>query len=215
MKSLMLGAAASGLSPQGAEPFGQYGLLRAFDRNSFERDESVIYGLDSELRLIYCNPAWERFANANGAPSLEPGRVTGMALMGVVPAPLRLFYRRGYAGVLASGLPWRFTYECSSAEVERYFQMAVHASPSRDALVVVNSLVNEAPHKREGHSAGRLYRNMSGIIIMCAHCRRVKTTGNPGRWDWVPEYVERMPEEISHSLCPVCKELHFGAQLRG
>lgn len=200
---------------QADDPFGPYGLLHAFDLQCFERDESVIFGLDSELRLIYCNPAWGRFAKENGAPALEPGRVLGMALMGVVPAALREFYRRAYSGVLISGLTWQFTYECSSADVERRFHMAVHPSPGRDALVVVNSLVHEAPHKRAAHEAGYAYRNLNGIIIMCAHCRRTKSAVNPERWDWVPQYVERMPKEVSHSLCPICKELHFGALLRG
>ena len=35
-----------------------------------ETDPAVIFCLDAELRLTYCNAAWDQFAQENGAPEL-------------------------------------------------------------------------------------------------------------------------------------------------
>jgi hypothetical protein len=43
-----------------------------FDYPAFvvEADTSVIYCLDLNLAITYCNPAWDRFAMENGAKEL-------------------------------------------------------------------------------------------------------------------------------------------------
>jgi hypothetical protein len=190
-------------------------LLESFDFQSIENDGAVIYALDCDLHLVYCNAAWDAFAVSNGAPGLIRERQIGMPIMAVIPAPLREFYRRAFGNVLYTRAPWRFTYECSSPRAERHFHMIVNSTWRGDGLIVVNSLISETPHNRPEATGGAQYRNLSGIIIMCAHCRRVRTCREPARWDWVPDYVERMPRDITNSLCPTCKELHYGRDLRG
>jgi hypothetical protein len=34
---------------------------------TLENHSSVVFALDPELRIQYCNPAWDEFAAANGA----------------------------------------------------------------------------------------------------------------------------------------------------
>jgi hypothetical protein len=60
-------------------------------RASLEADPAVCFVLDDKLRLLYCNPAWDRFATEDGAthphsgivaatpcPGLHLGRIAGL-----------------------------------------------------------------------------------------------------------------------------------------
>lgn len=196
-------------------PFGRGGPLNGLDYDRFEHDDAVPYALDSNLRFVSCNLSWDRLAGANGAHQLKRNCQIGVPVMGVTPAPLREFYRLGFSNVFETGSAWSSTDECSSSEIERRFHVIVTRTPNRDGLIVVNSPVSQAPHRRPPLAASGQYRNLTGIIIMCAHYSRARTAGGEGRWNWVPAFVDHMPDEVSHSLSPICRELHYGAELRG
>jgi hypothetical protein len=54
---------------------------------ALHRTSSVAYMLSSEFRIMYFNPAWKRFAEANGAPNSGgtlTGSSAGMSLSGSV-----------------------------------------------------------------------------------------------------------------------------------
>jgi hypothetical protein len=55
-----------------------------------------------------------------------------------------------------------------------------------------------------------LYRDERGLIVTCSSCRRVRRA-RPGvaQWDWVPAYVERMPDGVSHGLCELCSRFYY------
>jgi hypothetical protein len=52
--------------------------------------EDVTFALDSELRLLYRNPARDRFALENDAPELAKPAVIGTILLRVIPGSLRV-----------------------------------------------------------------------------------------------------------------------------
>jgi hypothetical protein len=182
-------------------------------QRNLERDAAVIYVLDPDLRIVYCNEAWDRFAAENGGHGLERHLQLGQCVMDAVPDPLRQFYDDIFRKVLASRQAWEHSYECSSATVFRNFRMAVHPAPRAEGLVVVNSLTVERPHDSQDRKIyapdPTVYLRADGIVAMCCHCRRTSRVRRPAVWDWVPAYVEKPPEKVSHSICDVCLSLHY------
>jgi len=61
---------------------------------TLEESENVCYLLDDQLRFIYCNSAWDRFADSNDAPELSGESVIGETLMTCVPHVLAGAYDR-------------------------------------------------------------------------------------------------------------------------
>jgi len=176
-----------------------------------EADPAVIFTLDPALRFTYCNAAWDRFAESNGGARVMRAIVIGRPLAEFVSGELAGFYSQAYGRVLQSGVPWRFEYECSSAEVLRKFAMHVYAVERGAGLMVVNSLLVERPHGDPARSAlEELYRGPDGFIVMCSNCRRTRVNIED-HWDWVPDFVKEPPEHVSHGLCGPCKEYYFAA----
>ena len=161
-------------------------------KKKLEKDASVIYALDKDLRITYCNEAWD---------------------MEVVPRPLQPFFEKGYRRALQKRENWEHTYECSSSTIYRTYRMAAYPDPESSGLVVVNSLITERPLTSEHGSAkaasDSVYVDSYGLITVCCHCRRTHRAGSIGAWDWVPAYVENPPPMVSHGICEVCMNLYY------
>lgn len=56
---------------------------------------------------------------------------------------------------------------------------------------------------------------LESILPMCSGCK--KTQDDKGQWHSVESYIETRDEglQVSHGLCPDCKEHYFGDYLRG
>ncbi|MDB4932944.1 MAG: hypothetical protein JWM10_5428 [Myxococcaceae bacterium] len=172
---------------------------------TLEDSDNVAYVVTPEGVIGRTNPAWRRFASANGGGAMAGGAV----LAAVLPAVLRAYYVDGFARALATGEPWEHDYECSSAETFRRFRMVAYPFDGR-GLVVVNSLRLERPHEREAHPGDDDAYTVDGVITMCSHCRRLRRATAPVRWDWVPAYVRSPPDNLSHGLCASCYEYYWG-----
>jgi hypothetical protein len=76
-----------------------------------------------------------------------------------------------------------------------------------------NHRTNEVPHEpasHRPHSAEiRCCMSDEGVVRQCAHCRRVQHRTFHERWDWVPDWVEHLPNVISHRLCPICHDYYY------
>jgi hypothetical protein len=177
-----------------------------------EKAVEVIFILDRDLRIVYCNEAWDRFSAENGGIGLARQYQRGRSIMEVVPAPLRRLYETGYREAL-SGRKWDICYECSSKELFRNFQMVVHPDPKGNGLIVVNSIRVELSHdvldRRVCFPSEMHYVDDSGVITMCCHCRRTCRPGGIKVWDWVPAYVAEPPKMTSHGMCDVCMRLLY------
>ncbi len=183
-------------------------LLRNHNLPALTAHAGTVYGIWADFRLAYVNPGWFRFAADNdGEPGVSSHWTLGRSILEAMPARLRQFYRGQYASVLRSGTVWTHRYECSSDRIYRVFRQVV-CPLSKEGLLIANSLVVEQPHDAAARPAAdaddETYRNRVGVISQCGLCRRVRNQREPERWDWVPAWVKRMPEQVSSAVCPVC-----------
>jgi hypothetical protein len=175
-----------------------------------EDDESVVYLLDNHLRILYCNKAWDEFAERNGGVHLRRKEQVGRHVLDSTPEPLKAFYRSAFERALAEHHPWEHLYECSSPGLYREFHMQVLPLQAPLSLVVVNSLVVEKAHERIIQAPlTALYRTTGGVITMCMHCRRTRRNKGANIWDWVPDFLASPPDDVSHGLCPTCFRYYY------
>jgi len=182
-------------------------------REAYDADPAVIYALDDGLRIVRCNPAWDRFARENGASDLYGSRVSGLAIMDVVPKALRDYYVEAYEAVRKFHREWWHIFDCSSPGLFRSFQMRI--LPGDPGIVVINTLLHEEPSGPD-QTVRRLeqYTDAEGIITMCAHCRRVEHLTQPGRWDWAPSLLRANQALVKPSLCGFCTAYHYPGRKR-
>jgi hypothetical protein len=179
----------------------------------FEDNAAVIYVLDSAWCLSYCNAAWDRFALENGGADLLRKKQIGRSIMEVTPAPLRRFYSTLYRRALRGGQGVDHLYECSSAERSRFFRLHVNRKQTDRGsfLIAINSLVlEEAQQRRAFRDDTQALREENGLITMCCHCRRTRIPDAEDNWVWIPDLVRRMPMHVSHGICRVCFDIHYG-----
>jgi PAS fold len=177
---------------------------------ALQRSTAVSYILDSEFRIMYCNPAWNRFARSNGAPQLTSEAVVGSDLFDVIPEDLRGVYSDSFQKVLSTGEVWESSYQCSSPTVFRIFRMRIHLLKPQEWFVVTNSLVVEQSHARTATADPNTYVDANGLVTACAHCRCSRRVDNPDQWDFVPEYLRlESAVKVSHGLCPICRAYFY------
>jgi hypothetical protein len=187
------------------------GLFATIPPHTLENSDSVIYATGPDYRLIYVNPAWDRFALENGAPELVRDRLTRVSILDCVHVPLRDFYAATFAEALDRDAPVEHTFQCPSAKLARTFRMRILPLKSR-GLLIMNSLSTEGPHP-PAVERNVSYVDSDGFITMCSHCRRTQQAGSH-QWDWVPQFVALQPQHVSHGLCQVCLEYHYLSRKR-
>jgi hypothetical protein len=172
-------------------------------------EAAVCYLLDAKLRLKYCNEAWERFAAQNGAPGLFSRRLLGTCILDCISGKIADYYRSLYLRALSSGTIQQQRFHCSSPSLERLMVMRVCPLRATRSLLTVCSTRVERPHLQPPSEAlESLYRNVQGLIVMCSNCRRTRRAGALTVWDWVPDFVERLPTRVSHGLCGLCLQYY-------
>ena len=184
-------------------------LLRNYDLDALDAQSCVTYGLRPDFRLSYLNSSWFRFAAQNGGePEISDHWGLGTSIFRNMPTLIRDFYNLHYNKCLHTDGVWSHLYECSSDSVFRTFYQTAYSLDRGNGLLVTNSIVIERPHdplQRPVCAADdAAYRDKHGFLHQCSHCRRVQNLSEPMRWDWVPEWVRRIPENTSHTFCPSC-----------
>jgi hypothetical protein len=170
---------------------------------SIERDAAIVFALNRELRIVYCNEAWDWFAQSNGGTALMRPIPHGMCVLEVIPEPLKSRYRVAYLNVFATRRQWVHEYECSSSTVYRPFKMTALQRPEDDLILVANFLLEQRPHDAERRVMApdpAAYEGSDHSVAMCSVCRKSRPRGGR-RWHWVPAYVERPPARIVYGLC--------------
>lgn len=180
-------------------------------RSTAEHSKEVIFIVDSELRISYCNPAWDEFALANGGEDVVAARVLATDLMGVIPEPLRDFYSEVFQRCRQRYLAFDFDYECSSAQLYRLLHMNILPLKRSGGLAFVNSIRVEHIHgaERPASAAADIYLSAHGMITMCCHCRRTQRQDASDVWDWVPVFVQTRQWDVTHGICPVCRSYFY------
>ena len=172
-----------------------------------EHDPSIVFALDRELQIIYCNEAWDRAAVTNGDATLKRPAPYGVCILDIIAHPLRDPYRAAYLSVFATKREWEYHYECSSAAVFRRFQMKALQRPADDFILVINFLVEDRPHGKERPARlpdPAVYGGPEHTLTMCCLCRRTRRR-NGRVWDWVPAYVDSPPSSIAYVVCKRCQ----------
>lgn len=168
-------------------------------------NSDVICLLDADLRIVYCNPAWDHFAQENDGRTCRAADVIGRHLLHAIPETLARFFRTVFETVRSSEQPFDFDYECSSALQFRMFRMRILPVAGAGEFMVVHTLRIERPHDRAAVSPDdERFRDASGLVVMCCHCRRTRRAAESKVWDWVPDYVARPPERVSAGICSAC-----------
>jgi hypothetical protein len=189
-------------------------LLNGFNFETLENDSNSIFGLSTDLTFNYLNPAWFSFSEKNeGEPAISERFGLGTHIGDALSGSARDYYLDIFQRVLQKGEVWHHDYECSSPKKFRLYHQSVYPLYNRSGLVIVNSLVTEQPFdeslRRSYPPIMNLYTQETGFIIQCSNCRRVQRAPKQDVWDWVPVWIENMPENTSHSICPICFEYYY------
>jgi hypothetical protein len=171
----------------------------------------VMFLLDDELRLVDCNPAWERFAAENGGHGLSCAEVCGRLILDFVPDVLRTFYLHKYWLAKRTADGAHLDYDCSSPDRIRLLRMTM--LPLDDLLLVTNHLrLEEKCEARPPLTAEQAshYISSTGFVVMCANCRKTRQRESETQWDWIPEMLSHDSRKVSHGLCARCKTHLYG-----
>jgi PAS domain-containing protein len=186
-------------------PFPSF-LEPAFSTDALEQPDTTIAVIDRDARILWVNPAWDRFARDNGAS--ENLDALESYLDGISP-PLRDFYRDVFDRALLTGNIFEHDYECSSPDKLRRFRLRVLPVEAR-GLVLEHSLLVEGPHTATAEPAIEArFLNPDGTILQCSNCRRVRAP-DTSAWAWVPTWVAHAPPMTSHGICPSCVGFYWG-----
>ncbi len=179
---------------------------------ALETSPHACFALTESLTFSYCNPAWDRFASENqGPPGMLAESVLHKSFLDFVPEQLKTYYADLFQRARATGRMQSHDYECSSAHKFCIYRMQVYPLQRGFGFLVVNSLRVEREHTRAAHKPDdATYRDKTGLICMCANCRRSRRIDDPGTWDWVPAYVRTVREDVTHGVCPFCREYYYG-----
>jgi hypothetical protein len=189
--------------------------LRGFDLDDLELDPHSIFALSSDLKFVYFNPGWFRFAGENDGEALASDRFgLGTSFSAALPAPVREFYLKAYHSVLTTGEVWNHVYECSSPDRFRLYHQAVFPFHDRQGLLVINSLHYEHHpisdlRRPRGPDRSAYMSPQTGLVTQCCNCRRVQRHEVPDQWDWVPAWVDYMPGFITSGLCSICHQYYW------
>ncbi len=178
-------------------------------RAAIDSTENIVFLLNARREIVYCNPAWDRFALENGGDTAMRAKVCGSSIFDVIPEPLRQFYEDVYELSSRESRIITFNYHCSSPVSFRLFQMQV-VPQSSSGFAIVNSMIIEHEHEQPCvFPTANAYEDAAGLITLCSHCRRTKRVGAENTWDWVPAHLSRRPLTISHGLCAVCRTHYY------
>ncbi|MGA7123905.1 MAG: hypothetical protein WBY94_27630 [Polyangiaceae bacterium] len=184
---------------------------RWFNVEALESCDFTIVAIDRACRIRWVNPAWHRFAVANGAPDVQQRYGNGsFYLQGVTP-PLRSFFETGFAVALARREIFEQIYECSSPQIFRQFFLRALPLGS-EGLLLEHSRVVEHPHCGvPSDLPPASYARTDGTILQCSNCRRVRRAEGAS-WDWVPAWTKAPPPYTSHGLCAACSAFYWGVK---
>jgi hypothetical protein len=198
-------------------------LLADFYRQPLDQADDVIYGVWPDLTLAYSNARWARFAVENDGADVLTRWGLGSSVRSAFGPDLYPFYTKAFGEVLATAKIWQHVYTCPSPRQMRWFNMRV-LPLGTEGLLVCHALVSavEIARPRGRRPAAAPYRNDNGMVVQCAHCRRIEVAAaQPARsaeaasadWHHVPAFIERPPPRTTHGLCPICFVYHFKSVL--
>ena len=182
---------------------------------ALETSSSVLYILQDDSKIIFCNEAWDRFALQNQGGHLVRQSVLGTSVLDVTPGILRPFYADLFSRARISGQILEHDVELSSPEMFRLYHMRV-LPIGGPYLCIENTRYIERPQENiHSWKPGTIsqYKDETGYITICCHCRRTQRMRGSveQHWDFVPEFLIVPPASLRNNLCPKCWREHYPA----
>lgn len=189
-------------------------IVGNFNFEALEKSKYSIYALSKDLKFIYFNPAWYKFAKKNGfdkavAKKTVLGSSFIKALHGV---RLRLYFYNHYKKAIRTGKVWHHEYECSSKKKYRFFHQTAYPLPNKNGLLIIHAEMFKLPmgnmNRENFHAIEHRYLNADGQIVQCSNCRHTQRADQPEIWDWVSDWVKKLPANHRLTICPTCEHLY-------
>jgi hypothetical protein len=180
-------------------------------RHALDRSHNVGCTLDEELRITYCNPAWDSFASQNDGAGALSKVVLGGRLPDFMSGPLKRIYMDLFQKASGSERVWPLEFECSSPTRKRTHRMEVYPLGS-EGFLNVYAHMTEQPHTDPERAADpHIYTNPDiGLLTMCSNCRKTRREGEPDVWDWVPAHLKApYPHRTTHGICHLCWAYYY------
>jgi hypothetical protein len=183
-------------------------IMRRFDLHHLDASQATAIGVRADDSVGYVNAHWYTFARDNGVE--DPGSVWDLArpIPEAILPPLRPFYEHLFRKARTSHEEGSHDYECSAPHLYRRFHLRV-VPLEHDALLLLHHLEVSKPIGKGSPAIERFYRDESGMITQCCHCRMVRRVKDLETWDWVAAWVDRADPDTSHGLCPECLAVHY------
>ena len=183
---------------------------------TFERSFSLIYVVNKNLKINYCNQALEKSGLLNVDCNRQRSSRTNVLPRGeldfleVVSIPLRPFYERRLSLVGESGQSAVHDLECCSEMFYRVCRVTIMPFAISDGYCIISSLLNSRRHSRKEITRPKIrdYVGPDQNIQMCSHCLKTLSTKS-SEWDWVPQFLIAPPDSVRQTLCPQCKGYFF------
>lgn len=134
----------------------------------------------------------------------------GRSILGAIRGPMRAKYERLFLLATDSSEPSAHEYLCPTPQQMQRYQLRIYPVPDTGLFLMTHSLLaSGSPEAGTTLSSLEQYRDRQGIVVICGHCRRTRRPTEASVWDWVPAFIESLPERVSHGLCPPCAGHYF------
>ena len=180
-------------------------LKPRFNEAALAASPSSIAVIDRPGSILWVNPAWQRFAEENGAAGASR---QWRSYLDAIQPPLREYFEQAFRHTLDGGAVFEMEYECSSPTQRREFHM--RALPvGGHTLIVEHALRVDVPHEPEAIAAAHeAYITTAGFVAQCSNCRRLRAPAS-GAFHWVPAFVQRPHPQTTHVICPSCLDFYY------
>lgn len=185
--------------------------IHDFDRSILSNDKHSIYVVDENFRIIYHNLAYLKFAEENGGePTISKKYSYGANVLDAISGDLKAIYKDKLLKIISLGKGDKLMYECSSNKVYRLFMQKIYPLRNKKGLLFLNALVvEEDNNKNSSNPIIDNYLQKNGFMNQCSNCRRTQRKNESEIWDWVGNWVEKQPKNMSHTICPICFEYYW------
>jgi hypothetical protein len=184
-------------------------LLRGYDLDSIEDDDSIIIGLDAQLNIQLLNPAWDVQAEQFGASGALQCWQLERCILDAVSGAEGDFYRAAFVSAAHGERPWRWAYDCDDEHTRRRYLLVSYPLGQGAQLLVHSKVYEMAVDGSPAQAIRARYRQDDGVIVRCAYCARFRHPARQSLWEATAEET-RDTHDVSHGICHLCASFHFG-----
>ena len=176
----------------------------------------VSYRIDRDDRVEWVNEGWLMFAEANGAPALQPSRVRGRVLWNFIGDPTVAHLYRLIVQRVRAGTPRvRFHFRCDAPAIRRLSAMEITSERAGAVHFEVTTVLEQA--QAPAPFIDTVPRDDEPLVRVCAWCKRVELPADT--WIEPEEAVSALSlfdcpafPGLTHGMCPRCYSV-FNQQL--